>query len=241
MAAILSFVVALSIYLLPAFPVGDITGVASVIDGDTFETRGERIRLHGIDAPESAQRCRGGEGSKSKSKSTSTNSKMWRCGQQAALALDQLVSGKTVGCVIKDTDRYGRKVCECFLSNTNTNINAWLVENGWALAYRQYSTDYVEQEATAKAAGAGIWSSEFVNPAQYRRGERLSDNTTSTEADKYSEDCPIKGNINSKGDKIYHVASGRYYAQTKIDTSKGERWFCSEQQARASGWRASKR
>lgn len=54
-------------------------------------------------------------------------------------------------------------------------------------------------------------------------------------------DCPIKGNVSAKGEKIYHVPGGGYYVRTEVDESAGERWFCTEEEARAAGWRKSKR
>jgi hypothetical protein len=48
----------------------------------------------------------------------------------------------------------------------------------------------------------------------------------------------IKGNIGSNGDRIYHTPESPYYSRTKIDESKGERWFCTEEEAIEAGWRA---
>ena len=201
----------------------DIMGVATVIDGDTIEIHGQHIRLHGVDAPESAQECRRPDGSR------------WRCGQQAALALQDLISRRPVTCARQDTDRYGRIVAKCSVGGVD--INAWLVTNGWAVAYRQYSSDYVGVETTARAGGLGIWSGEFAMPWDWRRDKR-SGNRTSAK-DNASPKCLIKGNIGSSGDRIYHLPDGRFYDQTGIDESKGERWFCTEAEARAAGWRRS--
>jgi hypothetical protein len=52
--------------------------------------------------------------------------------------------------------------------------------------------------------------------------------------------CNIKGNVSTRGEKIYHVPGQRYYNETRISASHGERWFCSEEEARAAGWRRSK-
>ncbi len=101
----------------------DIAGVASVIDGDTIEIHGQRIRLHGIDAPESGQTCLDAAGRK------------WRCGQRAALALQDLIGRRTVTCDERDVDRYGRIVGRCLVGELD--INEWLVAQGLALAYRQ--------------------------------------------------------------------------------------------------------
>jgi len=198
----------------------DIAGRASVIDGDTIEIHGQRIRLFGVDAPESAQFCL-------------ADNNRWRCGQQAALALDSKIAGRPVACAEKDRDRYGRIVAVCRADNED--LNAWLVAEGWALAYRQYSTNYVGSEEAARSARKGVWRGTNVPPWDWRRGQRLEATASKP------GDCRIKGNISSKGERIYHVPGGRFYERTRIDTSKGERWFCSEDEAKAAGWRRSRR
>lgn len=192
----------------------EITGRASVIDGDTIEIHGTRIRLHGIDAPESGQTC------------TKAN-QAYRCGQQSALALDELISRATVTCEQKDVDRYGRVVAECF--SNHINLNASMVKAGWALAYREYSADYVTDELYAQQKKSGMWAGEFQAPWEYRKGP--------TEAEITEGDgCLIKGNISSDGRKIYHVPGTTSYGHTRINTEKGERWFCNEDDALAAGW-----
>lgn len=134
-----------------------IAGRASVIDGDTIEIHGERIRLEGIDAPESAQRCQRGQ-------------EAWRCGQAAALALDEWLASRPVACKITGKDRYGRHLARC--SVNGVDMQAWLVSHGHALAYRRYSTDYVADENRAREAKAGVWSSEFTPPWEWRKNKR---------------------------------------------------------------------
>ena len=129
-------------------------------------------------------------------------------------------------------DRYGRLIGTCFYNKRN--INEWMVENGWALAYRYYSKRYVVNEDRAKENKRGIWRGEFVYPWDWRKGSRLNKETLKS-------DCSIKGNISSSGERIYHVPGGAYYSRTKITKSKGERYFCTEDEARNSGWRKSKR
>ena len=213
----------LFLYLL-LIPLGKtIEGQATVIDGDTIEIKGQRIRLHGIDAPESSQTC-------------TLDGKVWRCSQQAALQLSDMINKRNVRCEQKDKDYYGRLVCECFVGKTN--INAWLVENGWAVAYRKYNTDFVTEEANARAADVGIWKSKFDNPEDYRKRKKTK-SVTVGQSNPVS-DCEIKGNISRDGKKIYHLPGGKYYSQTKISTDKGEQWFCTEEEAKKAGWRLSR-
>jgi len=135
-----------------------ITGVASVTDGDSLEIRGTRIRLHGIDAPEIRQLC------------ARPSEQTWRCGQRAALALSDRIGRRGVTCVVRDTDRYGRTIAVCL--QDGIDLNAWMVAEGWAVAYRQYSRDYVSDETEARSAGRNIWTGTFVMPWDWRRGAR---------------------------------------------------------------------
>jgi endonuclease YncB( thermonuclease family) len=135
-----------------------IVGIATVIDGDTIEIRGIRIRLFGIEAPEGTQDHRRSDGAR------------WDCAQQATFALENYLRNRPVVCIRRDVDRYGRLVCRCSVSGDD--VNAWLVRNGWAVAYTQYSRDYVKEEAEARAARRGIWSGDFVMPWEWRRGGR---------------------------------------------------------------------
>jgi endonuclease YncB( thermonuclease family) len=142
----------------PGSPVqagGEIADVASVIDADTIEIHGQRIRLHGIDAPEGGQTCLDAAG------------RNWRCGQGAALALQDLIGRRTVACDERDVDRYGRIVGRCLVDDLD--INEWLVAQGLALAYRRYSLDYVAAEDQARAAGSRMWAGTFEPPWEWRR------------------------------------------------------------------------
>lgn len=136
-----------------------VSGAASVIDADTIEIAKQRIRLVGVDAPESGQKC------------LNANRKFYRCGSVSANALDAWINRNPVTCAIEDTDRYGRLLGQC--SVRGENVQEWLVSNGLAVAYRQYSTAYVAAELHARAARAGIWAGEFVSPWDWRQGLRL--------------------------------------------------------------------
>ncbi len=145
----------------------DLQGVASVIDGDTIEIHGTRIRLNGIDAPESGQLCQDARGT------------AWRCGQQAALALsDRIGRRQVVSCQQTDTDRYGRVVADCIVGREN--LNRWMVREGWAVAYRQYSTAYIPAEDHARTGQRGIWQGRFDMPWDWRAERRSGQNAAPT-------------------------------------------------------------
>ena len=141
-----------------AFPAqADVSGTARVVDGDTLEIGGERIRLHGIDAPEKDQTC-------------SIDGRAWACGIAAWGELVQITAGKVVTCEPRDTDRYGRTVAAC--SADGTDLGDWLLRNGWAVAYYLYSYEYTRAEHHAKTNRRGLWAGEFVMPWEWRRGKR---------------------------------------------------------------------
>lgn len=131
-----------------------IQGTASVIDGDTIDIRGERIRLDAIDAPESSQLC------------LDTSGKRYRCGHKSALALSDMIGRSVVSCEPKGRDRYKRTIAVCFKGDTE--LNAWMVAQGWALAYRKYGIDYILEEDEARLAQRGIWAGSFEMPWDWR-------------------------------------------------------------------------
>ncbi len=223
--------IALVLALIATPALADVAGVASVIDGDTIEVRGQRIRLHGIDAPESRQLCR-------------LDGKPWQCGKDAANALAEKIARRPLRCEDLGRGRHKRIIARCTVAGED--MGEWMVSQGLALAYRRYSLDYVEEEADAQAARRGIWAGEFVKPWEWRRGERLETTApkSCTACDsrhkrllKRPEKCTIKGNINAKGERIYHVPGQQAYSVTRINPVNGERWFCSEAEASVSGWR----
>jgi endonuclease YncB( thermonuclease family) len=142
----------------PVFAQHEIAGVASVIDGDTIEIHGWRIRLFGIDAPEGGQLC------------ARPNGERWRCGQRAGLALADRIGRAIVRCQARDRDRYDRVVAVCFKGKED--LNRWMVSNGWAVAYRRYSVDYVADEDTARRKRINMWSGDFEMPWDWRAQRR---------------------------------------------------------------------
>ncbi len=132
-----------------------ISGRASVIDGDTIEIRGERIRLVSVDAPESRQTCLDGRGG------------AWRCGQQAALALSDMIGNRPVDCLSEGRDQYGRILGQCSVSSVG--LSAWLIENGWAVPYHDREGGHYPAARRAEDAGRGIWAGSFEKPSEWRR------------------------------------------------------------------------
>ena len=119
-----------------------IAGVASVVDGDTIEIRGQRIRLSGYDTPERGARC------------GSVN-----VYQKAARALSDFMGKRTVTCTVTDTDRWNRLVATCSVGGID--LGDHMVQEGWGRDWPQYSQGrYAKEEADARAARAGIWNLE---------------------------------------------------------------------------------
>lgn len=209
-----------------------IVGRASVIDGDTIEIHGERIRFNGIDAPESAQSCKDGNGNP------------YRCGARAAEALANfLKESAPTRCEFVERDQYGRFVGDCFRAD-GTSVQAALVRSGWAMDWPRYSDGaYAGDQEAAKNERIGIWVGAVQPPWEWRADQRQGQPARATPlmATELSSDCKIKGNIASDGDRIYHMPGQQHYAKTKISEGKGERWFCSEVEARAAGWRRARR
>ena len=193
-----------------------VTGFARVVDGDTIAVGEARIRLEGIDAPESAQTCgRRWAGS-------------WPCGADATSHLEKLIGGRPVSCEPRGLDKYGRTLAVCFVAGRD--INAQMVRDGYAWAFVKYSRSYVSEEAQARTAGVGIWQGEATPAWEYRAGRWAAAEPQAPTG------CAIKGNVTKHG-RIYHMPWSPWYGQIKMEADKGKRWFCSETEAIAAGWR----
>lgn len=141
-----------------ADPVEPLVGRVSVIDGDTLELHGQRIRIWGVDAPESRQVChRGGA--------------EYRCGQLASNRLDNWIGDRTVSCQQQSRDRYRRIVARCRVGGED--IGGWLVRHGYAVRYPEYAgTAYIVEEQAARVGSEGVWQGTFENPWDWRRARR---------------------------------------------------------------------
>ena len=194
--------------------------VDHVADGDTLSLSADdgrvRVRLFEIDAPEHDQ-----PGS-----------------SEARAALARKVDGKYVRIDIQTVDDYGRVVGKVWLGERD--INRELVREGHAWVYRHYLEDrsLLDDEAAARQAERGLWRlPEPMAPWEWRREGRQRAAARASDPG----DCVIKGNINRRGDRIYHQPGDDAYEQTRIDTSRDERWFCSAAEAERAGWRAARR
>lgn len=133
-------------------------GTVTVIDGDSLRANGTEIRLWGIDAVELNQNCR-------------HENAFWPCGKEAKSALESAVKWTALECQPKSIDRYDRVVAECFAGSQS--LNAFIVSDGWALAYQRYTQKFLPQQEQAREHGKGIWTSLFIPPWDWRKGKRL--------------------------------------------------------------------
>jgi endonuclease YncB( thermonuclease family) len=196
----------------------------TVIDGDTLQSGSDIVQLYGIDAPELGQLCH-------------RKGKPWQCGVEAAFALHKLValSGTAVICedwhdatAAAGPTGEGIRVCQL---GKDQELGLSMLRNGYAMAVPGSFPFYGQIERQAKAAGLGLWGSEFMAPWEWREGRRIA-----REVGQLGEDCNVKG-ILDDGSKIYLVPTDRNFARATVDQSQGEQLFCSDEEARRAGWR----
>lgn len=193
----------------------EITGTVEVIDGDRIRIAETDIRLHGIDAPEVKQSCiyRGED---------------WSCGAMARDALKQIIGNAAVRCVWEDLDVDDYALATC--TREGYDIAELMVDNGLAMAYTKYTGKYLPDEEQAKKVRKGMWAAQFVKPWDWRRGIRLAGNELP------DADCPVKGDVNSNGEKIYHVKGWRDHLKIALNDAEGDRCFLSVDEALLAGF-----
>lgn len=195
-------------------------GPVRVIDADTFDIGAPvNIRLLGIDAAEGEQTCRASDGA------------TVACGAIATETARSLYQGRIAHCDVQAYDRYDRALAICTVDGVD--VNGDLVRRGLARIYRTDRT-YFEEQKEAVLLSRGLWAFDMQDPAAWRaerRQQRAADFAPQGR-------CEIKGNISENG-RIYHRPGDLHYDRTRINERRGERWFCSEGEARAAGWRAS--
>ena len=134
-----------------------IYGKAKIIDGDTIHISNYKIRLHAIDAPEMKQKC-------------TNNGKKWSCGLESTRFLKNLIGNDQIYCETNGQDKYKRYIGVCY--KNNIDLNSEMVINGWAIAYKYYSLDYINEEKVAKSKKVGIWIGQFEEPYLFRKKNR---------------------------------------------------------------------
>lgn len=207
--------------------------VVSVVDGDTVklnvEGKTETFRLIGMDTPE-----------------TVDPRKEVQCfGVEASNKAKELLSGKKVRIETDATqgtyDKYNRLLGYVYLES-GLFYNQYMIEQGYAHEYTyntpyKYQTEFKNAEKKAQADKAGLWSSSTCNGDTTKIASTNSTPTQTSNTTTNTNSCTIKGNISSSKEKIFHVVGCGSYNKTVIDESKGEKWFCSEQEAINAGWR----
>lgn len=200
-------------------------GEAQALDGDSLVVGGKQVRLFGIDAPEFDQQCQ-------------KDGSNWPCGEAAKAQLAELVAGQRVECRGQGVDQHNRILAVCTAGGES--LNQAMVEQGWAVAYQQFSDAYVSAQLYAKTNRLGIWSSTFTMPSDFRQAKLPPEPRALTRsrpaparaAPNWSGGCVIKGNRNRRGQWIYHLPGMPYYNQTRA-----EEIFCTEAEAQAAGYR----
>jgi len=216
----------------------EFVGIPRVVDGDTLTVGAAKIRLQGIDAPETDQICLNASG------------KQWTCGLEARDRLAAHIGGREIRCVSTAIDVYGRELALC--SVAGEDLNGWTVREGWALAYVKYSSAYVAFEDEARTHQRGLWQGAFIAPWDWRHrnvktiilgalsvpsnAQALLLPHSATEGAPSSQ-CIIKGNVNRNGERIYHMPGQAFYDKVRMDLGTGKRWFCTSEEAEAAGWR----
>lgn len=192
--------------------------VVAVVDGDTIDVSlggtVERVRYIGIDAPESAKP---NEAPECFGKEASARNREYVHGKEVRLEKD-----------VSERDRYGRLLRFVYVGDAL--VNQRLVAEGFATAYTyppdvSRSGEFLEAQRSALGAKLGLWGGcrELPEPG--------------TVESPSSPACAIKGNVSLSGERIFHAPGCEFYSRTRIDEPAGERWFCSEEEARAAGWR----
>ena len=192
-------------------------GRAAALSGDTLRVAGTTLILSGIEAPVDGQTC-GADGAH-----------RWRCDAAAKSALAKLLRAGPVTCALGSEDA-GRKTGTCHQGDKD--IAAELVRNGDVFAETGFFSSYGSLESEAQEEKVGIWRGEAARPSEYRAQKWEEAKRAAPEG------CPIKGNV-TRGRRVYVLPWAQGYERVKITSRRGERWFCSEDEALAAGWKPS--
>jgi endonuclease YncB( thermonuclease family) len=200
---------------LPLIGGRSVQGYASAVGADRVRLGGTTVRLSGIEVPEAEQRC-------------GKAARTWRCGAATEIALSRLVGGYRVNCTLSGSDESGRALGRCTVAQKD--VGAELVRQGHAFAGGSILARYASEEREARAAKAGMWSGDVERPAEYRA-------KVWEEAKRRApEGCPIKGQVSGAA-RFYVLPWSPDYERARVQKARGERWFCSEQEAVSAGFK----
>jgi endonuclease YncB( thermonuclease family) len=191
-----------------------LSGRGTVLSGDRLRVSGKEVKLAGIEAPHAAQPC------------FKENGRRWECASSARSALRKLVRGRTVSCELKDAAAEGLAVAHC--RSGSEDLAAQMVRSGYAFASSEGL--YASEEEAARKDKSGIWQGTADRPQDWRT--KLWDDAKRSAPDG----CPIKGLVRNDG-RFYAMPWSDGYAARSLRSGKGERWFCSEDEARAAGFK----
>ena len=197
-----------------------VDGRANVVGGDIIRIGQRGIRLAGLELPDREQTC------------TRPGNKRWRCGEASLAVLSRLAGGRSLKCEIDGRDDSGNDLAVC--RDGQTEINADLVKGGHAFAMTGLLSRYGALEAEAQSRKVGIWSGEVLRPGQWR--QKVWDDALK----RAPSGCPIKGQVQGKA-RTYVLPWSGDYERARVITSRGGRWFCTEEEAIAAGWKGAGR
>lgn len=198
----------------------EISGPATAITGDVMRVDGALVRIDGIEAPASQQPC------------LRANGRRWNCAASAKTGLNKIIRGRVVTCTRSGQDDAGRTLARCTVDGND--VAAQLVRSGYVFAVSSYFSSLASEETAARNAKAGIWQGDVARPQAWR------DQTWEAAKRQAPDGCPIKGVVRASS-KIYALPWSDAYANAKVRPERGERWFCSEDEAKAAGFSSSDR
>ena len=162
----ISLVLIVTFFFAQILNSAEINGIPKIIDGDTVHINTKKIRLEGIDAPEMKQKCKKPFLKISAIIGFQFN-KAYLCGVTSKAKLIDKIDNSKIKCISVSKDRYKRFLATCY--KDKINLNKWMVRNGYAVAYKRYSKDYVKDENYAKENRLGIWEGSFTMPEKWRK------------------------------------------------------------------------
>jgi endonuclease YncB( thermonuclease family) len=194
----------------------EISGHATAITGDLIRVDGTLVRIEGVESPAASQPC------------YRQNGRRWSCASAARLGLSRTIRGRAITCIRTGNDAMGNVRARCTIDGT-VDLSTELVRNGYVFATNSLFASLASKEEEARSAKAGIWQGEVARPQEWREqvwdaAKRLA-----------PEGCPIKGVVRASA-KIYALPWSDGYAEARVRANRGERWFCSEDEAKAAGF-----